>query len=67
MTKLIIYHGSKDIIEKPYFHGGKATNDYGFGFYCTKNLDLAKEWSCSNYENNGFVNNILLNYPGLKY
>ena len=48
MSKLVIYHGSKDIIEKPYYHGGKAENDYGFGFYCTENLDLAKEWSCSN-------------------
>ena len=55
MSKLLIYHGSKDIIEKPYYHGGKAENDYGFGFYCTENLDLAKEWSCSNNENNGFA------------
>ena len=44
MSKLVIYHGSKDIIEKPYYHGGKAENDYGFGFYCTENLDLAKEF-----------------------
>ena len=41
MSKLVIYHGSKDIIEKPYYHGGKAENDYGFGFYCTESLDLA--------------------------
>ncbi len=66
MTKLIIYHGSKDIIEKPYFHGGKATNDYGFGFYCTKNLDLAKEWSCNNNENNGFANKYSIELSGLK-
>lgn len=66
MTKLIIYHGSKYIIEKPYFHGGKATNDYGFGFYCTKNLDLAKEWSCNNYENNGFANKYSIELSGLK-
>lgn len=26
MPKLVIYHGSKDIIEKPYYHGGKAEN-----------------------------------------
>ncbi len=66
MTKLIIYHGSKYIIEKPYFHGGKATNDYGFGFYCTKNLDLAKEWSCNNNENNGFANKYSIELSGLK-
>lgn len=66
MTKLIVYHGSKYIIEKPYFHGGKATNDYGFGFYCTKNLDLAKEWACNNYENNGFANKYSIELSGLK-
>ena len=41
MSKLVIYHGSKDIIEKPYYHGGKAENDYGFGFVAiTKTMDL---------------------------
>lgn len=66
MSELAIYHGSKDIIEKPYYHGGKAQNDYGFGFYCTENLDLAKEWSCSNNENNGFANKYLIDTTGLK-
>lgn len=41
----IIYHGSKDIIEKPKFSKGKPYNDYGLGFYCTENLALAKEWA----------------------
>lgn len=66
MSKLVIYHGSKDIIEKPYYHGGKSENDYGFGFYCTENLDLAKEWSCSNNENNGFANKYSIDTTGLK-
>ena len=66
MAKLIIYHGSKDIIEKPYYHGGKAENDYGFGFYCTESLELAKEWSCSNNENNGFANKYSIDLFGLK-
>lgn len=66
MAKLVIYHGSKDIIEKPYYHGGKAQNDYGFGFYCTESLELAKEWSCSNNENNGFANKYSINLSGLK-
>ena len=43
MTK-IIYHGSKDIIEKPLFGAGKPYNDYGLGFYCTDTIDMAKEW-----------------------
>ena len=66
MSKLVIYHGSKDIIEKPYYHGGKAENDYGFGFYCTESLELAKEWSCSNNENNGFTNKYSIGLSGLK-
>ena len=66
MDKLIIYHGSKDIIEKPYYHGGKSENDYGFGFYCTENLELAKEWSCSNNETNGFANKYTIDTNGLK-
>lgn len=66
MPKLIIYHGSKDIIEKPYFHGGKANNDYGYGFYCSESLELAKEWSCSNSDNNGFANKYSLDISKLK-
>ncbi len=65
MTKLVIYHGSKDIIDKPYYHGGKAENDYGFGFYCTESIELAKEWSCSNNESNGFANKYSIDLEGL--
>lgn len=53
---MIIYHGSKDIIEKPVFGKGNKKNDYGLGFYCTENLELAKEWACSNNETNGYAN-----------
>ena len=53
---MIIYHGSKDIIEKPEFSKGNKKNDYGLGFYCTENLELAKEWACSNNETNGYAN-----------
>lgn len=53
---MIIYHGSKDIIEKPEFGKGNKKNDYGLGFYCTENIELAKEWACSNNETNGYVN-----------
>lgn len=66
MSVLTIYHGSKDIIEKPYYHGGKAENDYGFGFYCTESVELAKEWSCSNNESNGFANKYTINISNLK-
>ena len=53
---MIIYHGSKDIIERPEFGKGNRKNDYGLGFYCTENVELAKEWACSNNETNGYAN-----------
>lgn len=53
---MVIYHGSKDIIEKPEFGKGSKKNDYGLGFYCTENVELAKEWACSNNETNGYAN-----------
>ncbi len=53
---MIIYHGSKDIIEKPEFGKGNKRNDYGLGFYCTENVELAKEWACSDNETNGYAN-----------
>ncbi len=66
MTRLIIYHGSKNIIEKPYYHGGKLQNDYGYGFYCTESLELAKEWASSNKEVNGYANKYSIDLDGLK-
>ena len=53
---MIIYHGSRDIIEKPEFGKGNQKNDYGLGFYCTENVELAKEWACSDNETNGYAN-----------
>lgn len=64
MSKLILYHGSPDIIEKPTFGKGKAYNDYGRGFYCTKHIELAKEWACTE-DTNGYVNKYELDTTGL--
>ena len=63
---MIIYHGSKDIIDKPIYHGGKETNDYGFGFYCTESEDLAKEWACVDNETNGYANKYEIDLSKLK-
>lgn len=46
MARLILYHGSSQIIETPEFGKGKTYNDYGQGFYCTEEIELAKEWAC---------------------
>lgn len=47
MRKLVLYHGSPEIIEMPIWGKGKAYNDYGRGFYCTQHIELAKEWACT--------------------
>ena len=59
-----IYHGSNKIIEKPIFGFGKAINDYGLGFYCTEELDMAKEWGVSK-NLNGYANIYELETGGL--
>ena len=65
MSKLVIYHGSTNIIEKPIFGMGKEYNDYGQGFYCTENLELAKEWACGE-EIDGYANKYEIETNGLK-
>ena len=65
MKKIIIYHGSTKVIEKPLLGAGNLKNDYGFGFYCTENQALAMEWA-STERNDGFANCYELNLNGLK-
>ena len=64
MSKLVLYHGSPDIIEKPAFGKGKAYNDYGRGFYCTEHIELAKEWACTE-GTDGYANKYELDTVGL--
>jgi hypothetical protein len=52
---MLVYHGSNHIIEKPVYNGSKRTNDYGYGFYTTESLELAKEWACAD-NRDGFAN-----------
>jgi hypothetical protein len=60
-----IYHGSRDRIEKPEFGKGKSYNDYGLGFYCTENIEMAKEWSCGE-DHDGYANIYEIDTTGLK-
>ena len=61
---MILYHGSEKIISSPVFGKGNTHNDYGRGFYCTENEELAKEWACSN-NNNGFANKYEFDIDGM--
>lgn len=63
--KMILYHGSRVIVEKPIYGYGKKTNDYGQGFYCTENAELAREWACPG-KANGFCNEYELLTEGLE-
>lgn len=65
MSRLFLYHGSSEIIEKPIFGKGKAYNDYGRGFYCTENFELAKEWACTEGID-GYANQYEIETDGLK-
>ena len=64
MSKLVLYHGSPGIIEKPVFGKGKAYNDYGRGFYCTEHIELAKEWACTE-GTDGYANRYEFDTAGL--
>lgn len=64
MSKLILYHGSSEIIKRPVYGKGKSYNDYGKGFYCTEHLELAKEWACTE-NTDGYVNQYELQTDGL--
>lgn len=54
-SELTLYHGSREIVEIPIYGYGKPHNDYGIGFYCTEDDELAREWACPVLEN-GFLN-----------
>lgn len=60
-----LWHGSQKIIEAPQLGLGKVHNDYGQGFYCTENLDLAREWACSR-DTDGFANRYELDVTKLR-
>ena len=59
-----LFHGSDKVVEKPYLGGGKRYNDYGYGFYCTELLNMAKEWSVDP-SRDGFVNKYEIETDGL--
>ncbi len=62
---MIIYHGSPEIVKTPELKKGKKYNDYGQGFYCTKELELAKEWAVTEGMD-GYVNKYKIDVNKLK-
>jgi len=72
VDEMILYHGNQDYNLKPEFNRGSLNNDYGKGFYTTPDIELAKEWSYSNYnfgknyENNHWLHTFDLKDSNLK-
>ena len=64
MENITLFHGSTKVIEKPVLGLGNPKNDYGLGFYCTENLELAKEWA-STERSDGFANSYEIGFNGL--
>ena len=63
--KLTLYHGSPNVVPVPLPGKGNPHNDYGPGFYCTRSLDMAKEWACDGPEI-GWANRYVLDCAGLE-
>ena len=60
-----LYHGSTKIIKNPQYGYGNIHNDYGLGFYCTEDLNMAKEWACPEARD-GFANIYDFEMEGLR-
>ena len=61
-----LYHGSDNIIKKPEYNKGKSDNDYGSGFYTTKNIESAKEWAIVNGQDGiAICNQYKIDFHGL--
>lgn len=52
---MILYHGSKEIVEYPEIRKARFNKDFYFGFYCTKYPEQAERWA-TRYGKNGYIN-----------
>ena len=52
---MVLYHGSKQIVEYPEIRKAKFNKDFYFGFYCTRYEEQAKRWA-ARYGENGYLN-----------
>ena len=55
MNKIIIYHGSSQIVETPEIRITKYNKDFYFGFYCTIMEKQARRWA-TRFGKKGYVN-----------
>lgn len=55
MNKIIVYHGSSQIVETPEIRITKYNKDFYFGFYCTIMEKQARRWA-TRFGKKGYVN-----------
>jgi len=65
MDRIVLYHGSSQVVDKPIFGRKSTNNDYGDAFYCTQDLFAAKEWANKRISG-GFANKYNFDGRGLK-
>ena len=53
--EIILYHGSKNIVESPEIRVTKYNKDFYFGFYCTNIEKQAERWA-TRYGEKGYIN-----------
>ena len=52
---MILYHGSKEIVEYPEIRRARFNKDFYFGFYCTNIEKQAERWA-TRYGEKGYIN-----------
>lgn len=52
---MILYHGSKEVVEFPEVRKAQYHKDFYFGFYCTRFSEQAKRWA-TRYGTTGILN-----------
>ncbi len=64
---MILYHGSRDIVEYPEIRKAQYNKDFYFGFYCTNYPEQAKRWA-TRFGKRGYINQYEYKpNPELKY
>lgn len=54
MDSIILYHGSKEIVEYPEIRTARFHKDFYFGFYCTLLQEQAIRWA-TRFDGKGFI------------
>jgi hypothetical protein len=52
---MILYHGSKEIVEKPEIRIQRYNKDFYYGFYCTVYIEQARRWA-TRFDGVGYLN-----------